>query len=482
MILKFLHYRTLQINHWETHSGETWCLLGGNASGKGLLATLLTGKEKPEKGEIIDLPAPTRWASFERQQEIYERELKNDETDYLDRLDPGTTSLEMLLQSGCSNSEALELSHKMHIEEILERGYRLLSSGEARKVLLLKEILSRPELLILDEPFEGLDVQSRSELIELTQKLVDSGQKLLFLVNRIDDIPNFATHLGLIQRGQLVESGPKENVIQKPEFKQIVELDQAFVPELPPPPVETSDSFNTIVRIRNCSVKYEETIQFDGFNWELKSGEHTLITGPNGAGKSTLLQLLSGDHPQCYQNDINIFGYQRGTGESIWDIKKHIGIVSASLHRDYRAPGNTLTTVVSGFYDSIGLYQQATPAQRQLALKWLEIMGLRDQANVFFRQLSWGQQRLALIARGLIKQPPLLILDEPTQGLDDLNRHLVLAFIEKLAGLKYTTLLFVSHRQDEHLSLFKQRVEFSPSNRDGVQFELGLIQDLNTSH
>ena len=480
MILKILHYRTLQIDHWETHSGETWCLLGGNASGKGLLATLLTGKEKPEKCEIIDLPSPTRWASFERQQEIYERELKNDQTDYLDQLDPGTTSLEMLLQSGCSNSEALELSHEMHIEDILERGYKLLSSGEARKVLLLKEILSKPELLILDEPFEGLDVQSRRELIELTQKLVDSGQKLLFLVNRIDDIPNFATHLGLLQRGQLVESGPKENVIQKPEFKQIVELDQAFVPELPPPPVETSKSFDTIVRLRNCSVKYEETIQFDGFDWELKSGEHTLITGPNGAGKSTLLQLLSGDHPQCYQNDINIFGYQRGTGESIWDIKKHIGIVSASLHRDYRAPGNTLTTVVSGFYDSIGLYQQATPAQRQLALKWLEIMGLRDQANVFFRQLSWGQQRLALIARGLIKQPPLLILDEPTQGLDDLNRHLVLAFIEKLAGLKNTTLLFVSHRQDEHLSLFKQRVVFSPSNRDGVQFELGLIQDRNT--
>ncbi len=285
MILKNLHYRTLQIDHWETHSGETWCLLGGNASGKGLLATLLTGKEKPENGEIIDLPAPIRWASFERQQEIYERELKNDDTDYLDRLDPGTTSLEMLLQSGCPKAEALELSREMHIEEILERGYRLLSSGEARKVLLLKEILSKPELLILDEPFEGLDVQSRGELIELTQKLVDSGQKLLFLVNRIDDIPDSTTHLGLLERGQLVESGPKENVIQKPEFKQIVELNQASVPDLPSPPVETSKSFDTIVRLRNCSVKYGETIQFDGFDWELKSGEHTLITGPNGARK-----------------------------------------------------------------------------------------------------------------------------------------------------------------------------------------------------
>ncbi len=477
MILTNLHYRTLQIDHWETRTGETWCLLGGNASGKGLLAALLTGKERPEMGSIKDRPSRIRWASFERQQEIYERELKNDDTDYLDRLDPGTTSLEMLLQSGCSDTEALELSREMHIEDILERGYKLLSSGEARKVLLLKEILSKPELLILDEPFEGLDAASREELLNLTHRLIESGQPLLFLVNRIDDIPNFATHLGLLQRGLLIESGSRDTVLSKPEFKQIVHLDRKAIPDLPPPPAEPSKAFETIARLRDCSIRYGNITQFEGFDWELKSGEHTLITGPNGAGKSTLLQLLSGDHPQCYQNDINIFGYQRGSGESIWDIKKHIGIVSASLHRDYRAPGNTLTTVVSGFYDSIGLYQQATPAQKQLALKWLEIMGLRDQANVFFRQLSWGQQRLALIARGLIKQPPLLILDEPTQGLDDLNRHLVLAFIEKLAALRNTTLLFVSHRQDEHLSLFKQRVDFSPTTRDGVRYELGVIRD-----
>lgn len=480
MILKNLQYRTLQIDHWETRSGETWCLLGGNASGKGLLAALLTGNETPEAGEIIELPTRVRWASFERQQEIYERELENDDTDYLDRLDPGTTSLEMLLQSGCSEKEALKLASDMHIENILDRGYKLLSSGEARKVLLLKEILSKPELLILDEPFEGLDANSRGELLALLQSLVVSGQSLLFLINRIDDIPVCSTHLGLLQRGRIVESGAKEAILQKPEIKQIVLLDRTSVPELPPPLDETSKTFSTIARFRNCCVRYGDVTQFEGFDWELKSGEHTLITGPNGAGKSTLLQLLSGDHPQCYQNDINIFDYQRGTGESIWDIKKHIGIVSASLHRDYRAPGNTLTTVVSGFYDSIGLYQQATSAQRQLALKWLEIMGLRDLANVYFRQLSWGQQRLALIARGLIKQPPLLILDEPTQSLDDLNRHLVLAFIEKLAGLKNTTLLFVSHRQDEHLELFKQQVDFSPSNRDGVRFELEVNHDRNT--
>jgi molybdate transport system ATP-binding protein len=221
-----------------------------------------------------------------------------------------------------------------------------------------------------------------------------------------------------------------------------------------------------------CRVQYGDSVQFENFDWELKPGEHTIIAGPNGAGKSTLLQLLSGDHPQCYSNDLQIFDFQRGSGESIWEIKKHIGIISASLHRDYRAPGNALTTVVSGFYDSIGLYHHATEAQRQLALQWLEVMDLRDQASTYFRQLSWGHQRLVLIARGLIKQPSLLILDEPTQGLDDLNRHLVLAFIEKLAALQRTTLLFVSHRHDERLDLFKNQIDFTPSHKKGVRFDV----------
>jgi molybdate transport system ATP-binding protein len=252
-------------------------------------------------------------------------------------------------------------------------------------------------------------------------------------------------------------------------------MDDSTVPELPEPPSQSKESFDTLVRMRNCKVQYGEIMQFQNFNWELKPGEHTLITGPNGAGKSTLLQLISGDHPQCYSNDIQIFGYQRGSGESIWDIKKHIGIVSASLHRDYRAPGNALTTVVSGLYDSIGLYQQPTQAQKQLAMQWLEIMGLSALANTGFRQLSWGQQRLVLIARGLIKLPPLLILDEPTQGLDDLNRHLVLSFIRKLTHIKRTTLLFVSHRQDEHLALFTHKVHFTACRNKSALYEISWV-------
>jgi len=455
--------------------GETWCILGSNASGKGLLAALLTKEESPEYGEIINAPQHVRSVSFEDQQAVYELQLRNDDTDYLDRIDHGTTALDMLLQSGCEPTMVGPLAQKLKVDHILERGYKLLSSGEARKILLLKEILAEPDLLILDEPFAGLDADSRLELLGLTQNIVNAGQPLLFLVNRLDDIPACATHLGLLRNGQLICSGSVDQVLLRPELKQITAMDDSKVPDLPAPLSETGASFDTLVRLRNGKVQYGEIVQFHDFNWDLKSGEHTLITGPNGAGKSTLLQMISGDHPQCYSNDLQVFGYQRGSGESIWDIKKHIGIVSAALHRDYRAPGNAITTVVSGFYDSIGLYQHPTQTQKQLAMQWLEIMGLGALANSSFRQLSWGQQRLVLIARGLIKQPPLLILDEPTQGLDDLNRHLVLAFVGKLASLKRTTLLFVSHRDDEHLSVFTREVHFTACGDKSALYEIKCL-------
>ncbi|MDE0769739.1 MAG: ATP-binding cassette domain-containing protein, partial [Opitutaceae bacterium] len=354
MLLEDLRYRSLHIDRWETNPGETWCLIGGNASGKSLLASILSGDASQESGSIHQLPNRVSWASFEVQQSTYEAEIENDDTDYLDRIDHGSTGLQILLQSGANESQARDFANKLRIDYILDRGYKLLSSGEALKLLLLKEILSDPDLLILDEPFEGLDATSREELTTLCQNLIDEGHTLLFLVNRIGDIPPCSTHLGVLQRGQLIASGPKDTITSQSEIQQILTLDAASIPDLPPPPSGDTPSFDTIARMTQCRVQYGDSVQFENFDWELKPGEHTIITGPNGAGKSTLLQLLSGDHPQCYSNDLQIFDFQRGSGESIWEIKKHIGIISASLHRDYRAPGNALTTVVSGFYDSIG--------------------------------------------------------------------------------------------------------------------------------
>ena len=186
-----------------------------------------------------------------------------------------------------------------------------------------------------------------------------------------------------------------------------------------------------------------------------------MVTGKNGAGKSTLLQMVTGDCPQCFSNDVTVFGFQRGNGETIWDIKKHIGIVSSDLHRSYRVRSDALTVIASGFFDSIGLYKQISQYQLNIALQWLRILGLEAHQETLFQDLSYGEQRLLLIARALVKSPLLLVMDEPTQGLDDINRIRVLALLEKIATTNASTILYVSHREDEQLPLFSQCVKMS---------------------
>jgi len=467
----------LQLSHvsirdWTVEPSQVWCVLGDNGAGKSQLAAALTGDIELPDGAITGRPQRVHCASFETQQLAYEADLAGDDSNFLGGGDHGATGLQMLVDSGCDEPLARELCARFGIAELLDRSYRKMSSGEARRVMLLRELATRPQLLILDEPFEGLDPGARGMLIDFCTTLVEDGQSLLLMVNRREDIAEFTTHLAVLRRGQLALRGPRDTLDASPELAQLLRFDAGQLRDLPPPPPGEARHFDPVVRMRACAVRYGEVTQFEGFDWTLRPGAHTLVTGDNGCGKSTLLQLISGDHPQCYSNDIRVFGYQRGTGESIWDVKRHVGLVSPALHRDHRVSVSVCDAVVSGLYDSIGLYETPHPDERALALQWLDVLGLRAAAAAQLRKLSYGQQRLVLIARALIKQPPLTILDEPTQGLDDNNRHLVLAFLEQLAGLTRTTLLFVSHRHDEHLDLFGGRLHFEPSATPGVRYAI----------
>lgn len=468
----------LSIHHWQIHANEHWCILGSNGSGKGLLANLICKEIKPESGTISNLPDNISLLSFETQQSLYEKELYEEDTDFLDHIDHGTTVKELIFEhclDSAPQSQIIEtLAAELHITHLYDRGYRLLSSGEARKVLLLREISQDNSFIILDEPFDGLDVTSYMDVNRLLSVLISQGKHLLLMVNRATDIPEWITHIAIQHRGQFIFQGTEAEVKNHSEYQQLSQIHHTNI-QLPKAINDRLQSNDPLIKMTDTRVSYGDTLQFSHFNWQLNSGEHCIITGPNGAGKSTLLQLITGDHPQCYGNQLEVFGIKRGSGESIWDIKKHMGIISSSLHRDYRAQGSALTTVISGLYDSIGLYNRPTLADKKLALEWLRLIGLESLANKGFRQLSYGQQRLILIARGLIKQPALLILDEPTQGLDDVNRHLVLAFIEKLADLKQTTLLFVSHRQDEHLPLFKHRLDFYKSESGLALYDIECL-------
>ncbi|MBK1876072.1 ATP-binding cassette domain-containing protein [Pelagicoccus mobilis] len=471
MRFRGLKYGQIEIEELNLSSGQTTCFLGRNASGKSLIGTLITGETSPDEGAIEDVPSNVSLLSFESLQQDYEQELANDDTDFQDSLDYGTTGRELLLGSGHSNGKIEDAAQRFGISDMLDRGCRQFSTGELRRITLLKEILLEPDLLILDEPYEGLDRESQLTLGDFFHQLAVSGKQLLFLANRLQDVPEWSDRLIIIENGKIIDDRPTRVSLADASTQQLFTLGEN-IPALPDCPSGQPPVFTPLLRLTENKIAYGDTTQFEGLNWTLQAGEHTLITGPNGSGKSTLLSLLTGDHPQCYTNQIEIFGYQRGTGESIWDIKRHIGYLSPSLHRDYRVSCSLETVLVSGFHDSIGLYEPATAEELSIAHQWLEFFGLSEFANRPFRSLSYGQQRLALIGRALIKQPPLVIFDEPTQGLDDLNRHLVLACLERLASLERTTLLFVSHREDEHIPLFKRQLAFRVSKHDSTRFEV----------
>ena len=215
--------------------------------------------------------------------------------------------------------------------------------------------------------------------------------------------------------------------------------------------------------MRGVNVGWGNNRVLQDLNWTLRKNEHWLIRGPNGSGKTTFLELITGDNMQVFSNDIKIFGARRGSGETIWDIKKKLGIVSYRLHVEYRMVGATLLAViVSGFKDSIGLYEQATDTEIAAAKKWLALGGFAGREGESFNSLSYGEQRAILILRAVVKAPQILILDEPCHGLDESFRQKILDLLELIAKSGTTTLLHVTHDPTEALSAEKRILEFHP--------------------
>jgi molybdate transport system ATP-binding protein len=290
------------------------------------------------------------------------------------------------------------------------------------------------------------------------------------VLNRLSEVPDFCQQVVLMSSGciQWQTQVADDLAAQLTHISQLHHMQQQNLVL----PAKDADSFAPhpldsnapLVKLNNVKVNYADNIVFDNLNWTIQPQQHWQVTGPNGSGKTCLLNLITGDHPQCYVNDIFVFGYQRGSGESIWQIKQYIGYLSNGFHLDYRLNCSLLHVVISGFYDSIGLYQQATKNQMLLAQQWLALMGLEHHSGIPFQELSFGDQRLTLIARAMVKHPALLILDEACNGLDDINRLKVLALIDLLAREGNTTLLYVNHHQEDVIPSIKQHLLMTDFN------------------
>lgn len=408
---------------------------GPNGSGKSSAARSLA--EKVPQAALL---------SAESQQAFYEAELADDDSNFQEAVDAGTTVGELLGEPGRNHP----LFAAFRLEPLWERGYRLLSTGESRKVLLLQAVVREPSLLVLDDPFDGLDRASCAELAQAIAHVAESLAVVVVGTFGAQDLP-FATgvlrEVIVIEQHQVAFRGSADAFIARASSRlQARSAPPAHLGSY----YERLDPTAPLVDLRRGHVAYGEQVVFESLDFRVDTGQHTLIEGPNGSGKSTLLDMLTGDHPQAYSNELYLFGRRRGTGETVWDIKQNVGAVSGRLHRDYRVDSSVEEVLLSGLYDSIGIYRKPEQSHRTRAHAWLDWLELGLAPSTSFRSLSFGQQRLVLIARAAIKLPPLLVLDEPTTGLDSENRARVLELVESLCTQRKSTVLMVSHRSDEH--------------------------------
>ena len=323
-----------------------------------------------------------------------------------------------------------------HMDGLMDKYIITLSSGELRKFQLTKTLFANPRTLIIDNPFIGLDAETRDQLKELLLVLAqERDMEIVLVIAKTDDVPDFVTETKVMSTLEPIPA----HVLSPVQREAILSL-----------PYHDNDyDCQRVVDMKQASIRYGERTILKDLDWTIKNGERWALLGQNGSGKSTLLSLICADNPQSYACDITLFDRPRGSGESIWDIKKHIGYVSPEMHRSYKRNLPSIRIVASGMMDSIGLYAVPTEQDYDTCRWWMDIFGIGHLAERPFLQLSSGEQRLVLLARAFVKDPQLLILDEPLHGLDLWNRRLVKDVIETFCQRRNKTMIMVTHYKEE---------------------------------
>lgn len=344
-----------------------------------------------------------------------------------------------------------------HMDTFLDKYIITLSSGELRKFQLTKTLFANPQLLIMDNPFIGLDAETRDQLKELLLLLAEQrDMEIMLVLSKTDDIPEFVTKILEISENTEYSSPSDYYAHQEPVPPHVLPKDkQEAILNLP---YHDNDyDCQRVVDMHHVSIRYGERTILNDLDWTVMNGDRWALSGQNGSGKSTLLSLVCADNPQSYACDITLFDRPRGSGESIWDIKRHIGYVSPEMHRSYKRNLPSIRIVASGLMDSIGLYAIPDAKDYDRCRWWLDIFGIGHLADRPFLQLSSGEQRLVLLARAFVKDPQLLILDEPLHGLDLWNRRLVKDVIETFCQRRNKTMIMVTHYQEELPSVITQQ-------------------------
>ncbi len=347
------------------------------------------------------------------------------------------------------SDEWKKYSEVFRLRDIESKKINYLSSGELRKLLIINALCDKPDLLILDNPYIGLDAASRKDFDEAIKLLKDSGVSVVFLLCDPEDVPNYVDTIIEIKDckiGYPIQG--KERIAEYLNLSKDIEDDNVItIPDRISTPMYKD--CEVVFSIRDGHARYGDKSIFENFNWTVRRGECWALHGPNGSGKSLLLSMICADNPQGYANDITLFDRRRGTGESIWEIKDAIGYVCPEMQLYFKSNDPIREIIVQGMRNTLNRYKKSTPEERVTADAWMEALNISHLAERKFADLSSGEQRLVMLARALAKQPELLVLDEPLHGLDREMKRRVKRIISKLVEENGASLIFVSHYMEE---------------------------------
>jgi molybdate transport system ATP-binding protein len=321
-----------------------------------------------------------------------------------------------------------------------------MSSGQQRKALLTYLIAQKPEFIVLDDIYSSVDNDTQRFIVDKLNQIAAHTLFIQLFYRKHDILDCIQTVLTINGEHSIVAEQTREHFIKSAgiasQHLQHISLPHLFG--------EMPYSLNPLIKLNAVSASYGEKRVLNNICWTIETGEFWQLIGPNGSGKSTLLSMIFGDNPRGYGEDITLFGRRKGTGETIWDIKKRIGYFTPTMTSQFTHENSVENMIISGLVDSVGLYTKPTDLQRRVANAWLQVLGPAF-LNKSFNALSFGQQRIVMVVRAMVKHPPLLILDEPTVGLDDENTQLFVALVNAIASQHKVAIVYVSHRPEPEL-------------------------------
>jgi molybdate transport system ATP-binding protein len=471
--VKFLNNQLFSNLNFELSKGQNWAITGKSGSGKSVLLQAIAGNIGVNGGSIIyhfmddvhkqELPGNAlltfhRFIAFAGARHHFKTLSNTSDFYYQQRYNSSdsedTLTVRQYLQSVKVNEHKPpywtfdKTIAALNLSALCDKQTIKLSNGETKRLMIAAALLKNPIILLLDNPLTGLDVETRKSFNVLLNEISTSGISIIMATSTFE-LPDVVTNVAVLDNGSISQSLTKQEFeVSEHSVIEKIKVDINTLQQL----LNTSaanHSYMQIVSMANVFIKYGDKVILNKVNWLINPGERWALLGPNGAGKSTLLSLINGDNPQAYANNIVLFDKKRGTGESIWDIKSKIGFVSPELYQYFPTDNSCLQVIESGFYDTLGLFRPSVKTKTDLALNWMKALEIDQYARHLLKNIPASAQRLCLLARALIKNPALLIFDEPCQGLDDHQQQHFKSVVDAICSISNVTLIYVTHYQHE---------------------------------